>query len=95
MILGGLVYLLFLGGPFRADGNLWGCVALGGLAAALLGVWLSPQPQTGRIALLHPNVAQPPPANDVKLVRRWRFSLPARGPQQKRASNGPMRVIVR
>src|SRR3954470_16766694 len=39
MVLGTVACVLFLGGTWRANRNLWGGVALGGLIAAGIGLW--------------------------------------------------------
>src|SRR5215211_5130769 len=51
MVLGVLACVLFLGGTVRASRNLWGWVALGGLAAALVEVWFSSQPAPSSVSL--------------------------------------------
>ena len=43
-LLGGAACVLFLGGTWRANRNLWGGVALASLAAAALVAWLGPRP---------------------------------------------------
>jgi NADH-quinone oxidoreductase subunit N len=56
MVLGVVACVLFLGGTWRADRNLWGAVALVGLALAGLGVWgstrMAPTMESRRNAIL-------------------------------------------
>ena len=44
MVLGLAACVLFLGGTFRSDRNLWGIAALVGLTAAFLAMLLVPRP---------------------------------------------------
>src|SRR5437763_10648343 len=44
MVLGLAACVLFLGGTFRSDRNLWGIAALVGLMAAFLALFLVPRP---------------------------------------------------
>jgi NADH-quinone oxidoreductase subunit N len=56
MVLGVVACVLFLGGTWRADRNLWGAVALVGLALAGLGLWgsvrLAPTMEARRDAIV-------------------------------------------